>query len=108
MLLGVIADDLTGATDVALMLAREGMHVVQTVGVPLPDVRFPDADAIVISMKSRTNPATEAVEWSLTAATGTPFAPPPAVRAPSALVHDKSSSNIARPSIRPMPEISAS
>ena len=67
MLLGVIADDLTGATDVALMLAREGMHVVQTVGVPLPDVRFPDADAIVISMKSRTNPATEAVEWSLTA-----------------------------------------
>lgn len=67
MLLGVIADDLTGATDVALMLAREGMHVVQTVGVPLPDVRFPDADAIVISMKSRTNPAAEAVEWSLTA-----------------------------------------
>ena len=67
MLLGVIADDLTGATDVALMLARGGMHVVQTVGVPLPDVRFPDADAIVISMKSRTNPAAEAVEWSLTA-----------------------------------------
>ena len=34
MLLGVIADDLTGATDVALMLAREGMRVIQTVGVP--------------------------------------------------------------------------
>ena len=67
MLLGVIADDLTGATDVALMLAREGMRVVQTVGVPASASALPDADAVVVSMKSRTNPAAEAVAWSLAA-----------------------------------------
>lgn len=65
MLLGVIADDLTGATDVALMLAREGMRVVQTVGVPASAAALPDADAVVVSLKSRTNPADEAVAWSL-------------------------------------------
>ena len=65
MLLGVIADDLTGATDVALMLAREGMRVVQTVGVPASAAALPDADAVVVSLKSRTNPAAEAVAWSL-------------------------------------------
>ena len=67
MLLGVIADDLTGATDVALMLSREGMRVVQTVGVPEKDKPLPDADAVVVSMKSRTNPVAEAVAWSLQA-----------------------------------------
>jgi len=67
MLLGVIADDLTGATDVALMLSREGMRVVQTVGVPTASTQFPDADAVVVAMKSRTNPPNEAVEWSLVA-----------------------------------------
>ena len=65
MLLGVSADDLTGATDVALMLAREGMRVVQMVGVPSSSTQFPSADAVVISLKSRTNPPEEAVEWSL-------------------------------------------
>lgn len=67
MLLGVIADDLTGATDVALMLSREGMRVVQTVGVPQQGAQLPDADAVVVSMKSRTNPPDEAVAWSLQA-----------------------------------------
>ncbi len=65
MLLGVIADDLTGATDVALMLSREGMRVIQTVGVPASAGALPDADAVVVSLKSRTNPAAEAVAWSL-------------------------------------------
>lgn len=67
MLLGVIADDLTGATDVALMLSREGMRVVQTVGVPQSAQALPDADAVVVSLKSRTNPVDEAVAWSLQA-----------------------------------------
>ena len=67
MLLGVIADDLTGATDVALMLSREGMRVVQTVGVPEKGKPLPEADAVVVSMKSRTNPVAEAVAWSLQA-----------------------------------------
>ena len=34
MLLGVVADDLTGATDVALMISRQGMKTVQVIGVP--------------------------------------------------------------------------
>ena len=67
MLLGVIADDLTGATDVALMLSREGMRVVQTVGVPQSADSLPDADAVVVSLKSRTNPPEEAISWSLAA-----------------------------------------
>lgn len=65
MLLGVIADDLTGATDVALMLSREGMRVVQTIGVPEKATELPEADAVVVALKSRTNPAAEAVAWSL-------------------------------------------
>ena len=66
MLLGCIADDFTGATDLANNLTRGGMRTVQTVGVPrgkLPD----DVDAVVVALKSRTNPATEAVAQSLAA-----------------------------------------
>ena len=66
MLLGCIADDLTGATDLALMLARNGLRTVQTIGVPAG--KAPDADAVVVALKSRTNPAEEAVAWSLAAA----------------------------------------
>lgn len=68
MYLGVIADDLTGATDIALTLAREGMRVVQTVGVPGPDADFGTAEAVVVSLKSRTIPAAEAVAQSLASA----------------------------------------
>jgi uncharacterized protein YgbK (DUF1537 family) len=68
LLLGAVADDLTGATDLALMLARGGMRVVQVVGVPDAACPLPDADAIVVALKSRTNPAAEAVEQSLAAA----------------------------------------
>ena len=68
MLLGVIADDLTGATDVALMLSRNGMRTVQVIGVPTPDQEFSWADAVVVALKSRTIPAAEAVAMSLEAA----------------------------------------
>ena len=68
MLLGVIADDLTGATDVALMLSRNGMKTVQVIGVPTPDQGFGGADAVVVALKSRTIPAAEAVAMSLEAA----------------------------------------
>ena len=67
MLLGAIADDLTGATDLALTLSRGGMRVLQVVGVPSPDARFGDADAVVVSLKSRTIPAPEAVAMSVEA-----------------------------------------
>src|SRR5271154_1684909 len=68
MLLGVIADDLTGATDAALMLSRNGMRTVQVIGVPSPDQPFGGADAAVVALKSRTIPAGEAVGLSLAAA----------------------------------------
>jgi 3-dehydrotetronate 4-kinase len=65
MTLGVIADDFTGATDVASMLVRAGMRTVQVIGVP--QTKAPDADAIVVALKTRTVPATEAVRESLAA-----------------------------------------
>ena len=67
MLLGCIADDLTGATDLGVTLAREGLSVVQINGVPEAGLAAPDADAVVVALKSRTNPPEEAVEWSLQA-----------------------------------------
>jgi uncharacterized protein YgbK (DUF1537 family) len=65
MILGVIADDFTGATDVASMLVREGMRTVQVIGVPAGAA--PSADAVVVALKSRTVPAAEAVAESLAA-----------------------------------------
>lgn len=64
--LGCIADDLTGATDLANNLVRAGMRVVQTIDVP-DGATVIDADAIVVALKSRTAPAGEAVAKSLTA-----------------------------------------
>lgn len=66
--LGCIADDFTGATDLANNLVRAGMRVVQLIDVPPADVEGPaDADAVVIALKSRTTPAPEAVAASLRA-----------------------------------------
>ena len=67
MLLGAIADDLTGATDLALTLSREGMRTVQVVGVPPQGFDFGGAEAAVLALKSRTIPAGEAVRQSLAA-----------------------------------------
>jgi uncharacterized protein YgbK (DUF1537 family) len=67
VLLGCIADDLTGATDLAVTLAREGLSVTQVNGVPEPSLAVPASDAVVVALKSRTNPAAEAVAWSLAA-----------------------------------------
>ncbi len=66
-LLGCIADDFTGATDLASMLVRNGMRVVQLIGVPKASDRSPDADAVVVALKSRTAPVSEAVAESLAA-----------------------------------------
>jgi len=65
-LLGCIADDFTGATDLAGMLVRAGMRTLQTIGVPTAAVAE-DVDAVVIALKSRTAPAPEAVSQSLAA-----------------------------------------
>ncbi|HKU96555.1 MAG TPA: 3-oxo-tetronate kinase [Vineibacter sp.] len=66
-LLGVIADDFTGATDIAGMLVKAGMRTVQTIGVPDAAMALDDVDAIVVALKSRTIPAAEAVALSLQA-----------------------------------------
>ena len=68
-LIGCIADDFTGATDLASNLVRSGMRTVQVIGVPAgPDAdAVVDADAIVVALKSRTIPAEQAVQQSLQA-----------------------------------------
>jgi uncharacterized protein YgbK (DUF1537 family) len=66
LLLGCIADDSTGATDVANNLVRGGMRVVQTIGVPAAPLDE-DVDAVVVALKSRTCPAKEAVAQSVAA-----------------------------------------
>jgi len=62
--LGCIADDLTGATDLANNLVRAGMKVMLTIDVPAADAAL-DADAIVVALKSRTIAADVAVAQSL-------------------------------------------
>ena len=64
--LGCIADDFTGASDLANNLVRAGMRVVQTIGVPSEPVAA-DVDAVVVALKSRTIPAKEAIDQSLDA-----------------------------------------
>jgi uncharacterized protein YgbK (DUF1537 family) len=65
-LLGCVADDFTGATDLAGMLVRAGMRSVQMIGVPASPPP-PDVDALVVALKSRTAPPREAVDASLAA-----------------------------------------
>ena len=66
-LLGCIADDFTGATDLASMLVRQGMRTVQLIGLPDRSVDIGDAQAIVVALKSRTIPVLDAVDRSLQA-----------------------------------------
>ena len=66
LLVGCIADDFTGASDLANNLVRSGMRVVQTIGVPTGPLGV-DVDAVVVALKSRTNPPVEAVAQSLAA-----------------------------------------
>ena len=54
VLLGCIADDFTGATDLANNLVRAGMRAVQTIGVPTGAARRAEVDAVVVALKSRT------------------------------------------------------
>ncbi len=65
MLLGCIADDFTGASDLANTLTAAGMRTVQTIGVP--GGAAPDADAVVIALKSRSIEPAQAVQLSLDA-----------------------------------------
>ncbi len=62
--LGCIADDYTGASDLANTLTRCGLRTVQTVGVPSDELVLPDVDAVVVSLKSRSIEASLAVTRS--------------------------------------------
>jgi uncharacterized protein YgbK (DUF1537 family) len=62
--LGCIADDYTGASDLANTLTRQGLRTVQTIGVPADDLALPEVDAVVVSLKSRSIEAGEAVTKS--------------------------------------------
>jgi 3-dehydrotetronate 4-kinase len=62
--LGCIADDYTGASDLANTLTRCGLRTVQTIGVPMSDLALPDVDAVVVSLKSRSIEAGLAVTRS--------------------------------------------
>lgn len=62
--LGCIADDYTGASDLANTLTRAGLRTVQTIGVPSDDLKLPDVDAVVVSLKSRSIEAGLAVSKS--------------------------------------------
>ncbi|HEU0148820.1 MAG TPA: 3-oxo-tetronate kinase [Bradyrhizobium sp.] len=59
--LGCIADDYTGASDLANTLTRAGLRTVQTIGVPPDDLKLPEVDAVVVSLKSRSIEAPVAI-----------------------------------------------
>ncbi|OCP21063.1 MULTISPECIES: 3-oxo-tetronate kinase [unclassified Ensifer] len=70
ILLGSIADDYTGASDLANTLTKNGLRTVQTVGIPDPSLALPDVDAVVVSLKIRSvatagavAAATQAERW---------------------------------------------
>ena len=67
ILLGCIADDFTGATDLANTLVKNGMRATQLIGVPDAKADAGDAEAVVVALKSRTAPVEEAVAQSLRA-----------------------------------------
>ena len=62
--LGCIADDYTGASDLANTLTRSGLRTVQTIGVPSDELKLPEVDAVVVSLKSRSIEAGLAVSRS--------------------------------------------
>ncbi|WP_028746659.1 3-oxo-tetronate kinase [Rhizobium mesoamericanum] len=61
ILLGAIADDYTGASDLANTLTKNGLRTVQTVGIPDPSLALPEVDAVVVSLKIRSVAADEAI-----------------------------------------------
>jgi uncharacterized protein YgbK (DUF1537 family) len=67
MLLGCIADDYTGASDLANTLTKSGMRTIQLIGLPEEEIAPDNADAVVVALKSRSIPAKEAVSQSVKA-----------------------------------------
>jgi uncharacterized protein YgbK (DUF1537 family) len=65
LLLGAIADDFTGATDLASTLVKQGMRVTQVIGVPDENTQTGDSEAVIVALKSRTEAVDKAVLDSL-------------------------------------------
>ena len=65
--LGCIADDFTGATDLANMLVKGGLKTIQLLGTPRKSDVVPSVDAVIIALKTRAIPVEEAIEQSLRA-----------------------------------------
>ena len=61
LVLGCIADDYTGASDLANTLTQAGLRTVQTIGIPGASLALPEIDAVVVALKIRSVPAAEAV-----------------------------------------------
>ena len=59
--LGCIADDYTGASDLANTLTKCGLRTVQTIGIPADSFSLPDVSVVVVSLKIRSIAAAEAV-----------------------------------------------
>src|SRR5260370_35866992 len=66
-LLGCIADDFTGGTDLANNLVKSGFRTVQTIGIPKSSAPLGDADAVVVALKTRTCPPEQAISESASA-----------------------------------------
>ncbi|MGO4247646.1 3-oxo-tetronate kinase [Paenarthrobacter sp. RAF54_2] len=67
-MIGLIADDVTGATDAAVAFRRQGLRVGIYFGLPNPGDIENDLDAAVIALKSRTIPSSDAVRQTIAAA----------------------------------------
>src|SRR3981081_2574196 len=63
-LLGCIADDFTGGTDLANNLVKSGFRTVQTIGVPKSTTQLENSDAVVVALKTRTCPVEQAIAES--------------------------------------------
>ena len=61
ILLGAVADDFTGATDLANTLVKEGMPTIQTFGIPGKQFDPGNAAAIIVALKSRSTPTGKTV-----------------------------------------------
>lgn len=64
-MLGCIADDFTGASDAASFLQKAGMKTVLLNGIPAAQIDLTEYDAVVVALKTRTEPVADAVRHSL-------------------------------------------
>ena len=67
IVLGCIGDDYTGSSDLANALTRAGLRTIQTIGTPADDLELPEADAVVVALKSRSIEPQDAVAMALPA-----------------------------------------